>query len=689
MWLATPFGQRASRPRSRRLCLEILEDRTAPAVLTVTTTSDAAQYAGLSLRDAIVQANADAAANTSDTINFNIPTTDPGYNSTTGVFTITLAQGQLELSGASATATITIDGGTPGVTVDGNQASRILQVDAGVQAQLAHLTLRNGRALDGTVVNCTSPPWAFVFSETLAEGGGILNNGTLTVNNSVLTGNTSGSFNPLIIDPLWNPWFPVFVSYLGYFPDTSGDGGGIYNNGTLTLNNSMVSGNSAAFGWFPAGTGGKGGGIFNNGSLTINGSTVSGNLASEDSAGNPIVAGNLGIYGTGSGIVNNYGATAHLAGNTRVSGNWLMGIANRGTMDMDSCTVDHNMGGGLENDDTITITNSTFSYNTGGGIDNEGSLVLQGSLVANNTAWGAGGIYNGGPAQITNTTITGNHATGYNGGGLWTIGNNVTMTNCMVTNNTAARDGGGIASSTWIFVSFDYSSGTPVMVVTLGYGVVTLNNCTVSNNTAGDSGGGFINSDPFDLRPDTHEAAPATLTIADSTLDGNTASSGSGGAGAVFAGTLTMDGCTVNGNSAYQYGGGMYLDPAVVTILASHFAANSASAGADLYNLDSAVTVIASPIAGISNNGGTVTDPIATLLAQVAALPLNGGQRNSLSSTLQAAQQSLASAHTTAAVNQLHAFINQIHALVNSHRLGQITADALVGEVNDLLHILP
>ena len=57
----------------------------------------------------------------------------------------------------------------------------------------------------------------------------------------------------------------------------------------------------------------------------------------------------------------------------------------------------------------------------------------------------------------------------------------------------------------------------------------------------------------------------------------------------------------------------------------------------------------------------------------------------SLTSKLHAAQQSLANANTTAAANQLNAFVNQVNALVHSHRLGEITADNLIGEVDDLV----
>jgi hypothetical protein len=77
------------------------------------------------------------------------------------------------------------------------------------------------------------------------QGGGLYNGGTLTVSNSSLPGNTaSGSY---------------------------GFGGGILNRGTLTVSNSTLSANSAIF---------YGGGIFNiNGTLTVSNSTLSANSA--------------------------------------------------------------------------------------------------------------------------------------------------------------------------------------------------------------------------------------------------------------------------------------------------------------------------------------------------------------------------------------------------------------------------
>jgi hypothetical protein len=83
------------------------------------------------------------------------------------------------------------------------------------------------------------------------------------------------------------------------------------------------------------------------------------------------------------------------------------------------------------------------------------------------------------------------------------------------------------------------------------------------------------------------------------------------------------------------------------------------------------------------------TSAFDNLIAQVAALPLNSGQQNALTSKLRAAEKSMLSANTTAAVNQLNAFINQVQALANSHRPSQRSADSLISEVDNMLEVLP
>ena len=69
--------------------------------------------------------------------------------------TITLTQGQLELSNTSGT--ITIAGPAAGVTISGGGTSRVFQVDTGVTASISGLTITRG---------------------TAASGGGLYNQGT-------------------------------------------------------------------------------------------------------------------------------------------------------------------------------------------------------------------------------------------------------------------------------------------------------------------------------------------------------------------------------------------------------------------------------------------------------------------------------------------------------------------------------
>ena len=115
--------------RRQRLCLEVLEDRQLLATITVNTTADGtAADATLSLRQAIEvsdgtlavsslstqeQAQVSGAVGATNTIEFNIPTTDSGYNATTGVWTIAV---QSALPTISTNAAI-IDGySQPGAT---------------------------------------------------------------------------------------------------------------------------------------------------------------------------------------------------------------------------------------------------------------------------------------------------------------------------------------------------------------------------------------------------------------------------------------------------------------------------------------------------------------------------------------------------------------------------------------------
>lgn len=135
--------------------------------------------------------------------------------------TITLDGTQLAIA-----KNLTINGpGANLLTVSGNNASRVFNINGNFNVSLSGLTITGGNTSSG--------------------GGGIINfGGTLTMSNSTISGNTAGF------------------------------GGGIRNagGGMLTVTNSTISGNTA--------TGsGSGGGIDSGNNLTVTNSTISGNSA--------------------------------------------------------------------------------------------------------------------------------------------------------------------------------------------------------------------------------------------------------------------------------------------------------------------------------------------------------------------------------------------------------------------------
>ncbi len=145
-------SKRPHRPKRRPgLRVEILEDRTVPSTFTVVNTGDnggvnPAPGAGTgTLRQAIV--DADAAAGTAampDLIQFNIPTTDPGYNATTCAFTIapffvlpnitdTLVLDGYSQPGASPNALAVGDNAVLKIELDGRNVDPYLQEPIGLK----------------------------------------------------------------------------------------------------------------------------------------------------------------------------------------------------------------------------------------------------------------------------------------------------------------------------------------------------------------------------------------------------------------------------------------------------------------------------------------------------------------------------------------------------------------------------
>ncbi len=258
-------------------------------------------------------------------------------------------------------------------------------------------------------------------------------------------------------------------------------------------------------------------------------------------------------------------------------------------------------GGGIINFGTLGLTDCALSDNSahqGGGIDNHGPLTLLSSTVRRNSAdFRGGGVANHSFDTVTvaNTTFANNSVgLGQLGGGIWNLGGTLVLTNSLVASNT----GGGIANTGTATVAStriaDNSAGgggihnTGRMTLSLstvahntGAGIVNRDGgtFTVSKSTiVGNSGGGIFNT-AFS----THR--PATITLRNSTVSGNSGSF----AGGIFNNSglatarVNLFNTTVTDNSALEgLGGGIRQQAGELALTNSLVAKNSAPSSPDV-----------------------------------------------------------------------------------------------------------
>jgi hypothetical protein len=432
--------------------------------LTVTNTNDS----GLgSLRQTL------ATANDGDTINFAV----------TG--TISLTSGELLVE-----RNVTISGpGAATLTVDGNATSRVFHIGPGKTVSIWGLTLTNGSTDSengGGMLNdhaiLTINSCAVQNSSAQSNrGGGIYNDGSagsaaLTILNSTVSGNYAYSAGGGIYNDAEDGGSATLTiinstvdgnSSIHGLPFHGGAGGGVYNdssagNAALTIRNSIVHGNY---------TSSAGGGIYNDAAnggsatLTIMNSTIDGNGAAYNDI--PVGGGEGGgVYNdAGIGTITNSVVSNNGAGvNEEFPAGSGGGISNRGTMTIIESTIKNNgvfwIGGGIANSGTLTITGSTISgnraqgshdgqpYGRAGGI--AGTVTLINSTLSDNFApLGGGGLEGGG--VIKNSTISFN-----SNGGIST--NEMEIGNTILDGNTDANID-GTATSLGYNISSDDGGG--------------------------------------------------------------------------------------------------------------------------------------------------------------------------------------------------------------------------------------
>jgi fibronectin-binding autotransporter adhesin len=540
---------------------------------------------------------------------------------TSGLFTgvgggfYNTGNGRVQLNEVTFTNHVANEGG--GFYQDGVQ-SRIIGTNVTVSNNSA-MTRGGGfrNATTGGLVQLTNSK----IDNNVAQnehGGGIYNNGSLVLINTVIEKNQALDLDGQVITNLD-----------GGTPTSTGPvqresfGAGFYNSGgTVQLTGGAIQSNEAY---------GHGAGFLNTGGVTAQGTVITFNRVMRDS--DQLASGNYNRHG--GGFRNEADGTVTLTdvqitnnslgidtnGNIRGVGGGFYNNGGFVTINGDSKITGNYAedGGGFYSDSTgsmVTITGTAanrieLSDNKalvrGGGFRSTGNTIVQLSyvdIVGNKTETQRGGGFYGDGAQVIgdhvrisgNVTGTQGRSGDEQGGGFWTDGSGVvSLKSSEISGNFAYANGGGFHSSS---------------------AVVELVDSKVTGNISYDNGGGF------------YSEADSVTRVTRSNIDGNLA--GFEQDGKTFGATADRRGggfwlsgnasaylvdSTVSGNEAHEYGGGVNMENDTLlvangTTFSDNVAGNSGGAIRHVSNsrLELTNTTISGNYAGFNraSNGGTI-----------------------------------------------------------------------------------
>jgi len=607
---------------------------TQAATITVDTLVDGNDFScsdgDCTLREAIYSASAD------DTVDVSLSGT------------LNLSLGQLVID-----KNLTITGpGAGNLSISAASSSRAFYINSGVTVTISGVTITNG---------------------SVDYGGGIYNTGTLTIENSTVSGNTASTNG----GGIFTTGSLTVDNCTIHSNGASNHGGGISTEGNVSIQNGSViggfgTGNTADF---------FGGGIFiASGTTTIDASTVSYNDAINGCGVYNLAAGTLmvqngsyisgngacinggGIYNKGNSTIDNstisdndggYGggvfneSTLHVQNGSTIggfgagnSGNFGGGIYNfSGTATVDSSTISENSvtseGGGIFiQSGTLTVDSSSVNTNSasteGGGIFNEATLFVQDSSTVNsNSAINGGGIFNhdvSASATVSASEVNSNIGT-LNGGGIYNEAG-INIQNGSTVDGNNANEGGGIYNASGITTVDDSSVSSNTASADGGgilnfSGTTTVDGSTINNNT-GDYGGGIRNRGTLNIQNGS--------TIGENGA-GNTAATNGGG---IFSssGTTTVVASTVSSNSAADYGGGIFTSSALLIDSSTIDGNSGVEGGGGIYNSVSTTTVNSSTFSGNSavEHGGGIYNYDGTITLQHSTVADNTADSNNDSS---------------------------------------------------------
>ena len=341
-------------------------------------------------------------------------------------------------------------------------------------------------------------------SGNIATGGGggiAAASGIVTLNNSIVTDNRAagsggGGIRTTGGDVLLNSSEVIENTINGV-----GSGGGISTDtGTVTLNDSIVSGNESNF---------QGGGISTDSSaITVNESTISGNEAAIAGGGIYTLSGAVSLSNS---VLNDNSATYLSNGGIVVSGGGGI-FAATGSVSIDQSTVSGNGasgdefdGGAIRTDSAdVTVTFSTFDGNstfgqeaTGGAIaTNSGDVNINSSTFSGNRTFGEGSsggavATNSGDILTTSSTFSGNSTFGFaaNGGAIATTFGRVTISSSTITEN-----------KTRLNSDFGGAGGGIYFATSPSVAPLSIQNSIVAGNSSADGNDIKINTDSIIAR---------------------------------------------------------------------------------------------------------------------------------------------------------------------------------------------
>jgi predicted outer membrane repeat protein len=513
----------------------------------------------------------------------------------------------------------TISGGDI-ITFTGLDGNRLFWVQTGGALTLTHVTLVHGNDNNGGAVLNDSAYLALdhvtVSHNHASSGGGAIEDsgGTTRLTNSTFVDNsasTGGAVRSLGTLSLTNT---------NLISNSASDiGGALYVAGPASITSGQVSGNSANH---------SGGGLYVAAASQL---TVDGVLFDH----NHTVTATIATLYTGGAIKSGGVLTvtnSRFTSNASVYGGAIYHDGGNATLTDDS--LSGNMaqyGGGFSNSGASSYTNfyrTVVLQNTagvlGGGIYGEKGIfgLRQTSGLTGNTAQAGGGLYAkiGSNFLLVDSSISNNHATNANGGGLYIETGSVGgASNVTFQGNQAEGTGGAIdneadsfsvigsllTGNSAIYGAGLYNAGKNVLLGssnvqgnTGSYGVGVENAASGSINVyattiaanAGIIGGGLKNE------------AGGNMQVFQTTISANSAEYGAGVSNDV-SGTLYLGNSTLSGNTASAYGGG--LDTAGdVTLQNATVSGNSAVTGGGLNIEIGARVVISNSILAYSLDGG-------------------------------------------------------------------------------------